>query len=75
MTSLALIVITRNEEASVARCLASLGFADEIIVVDSGSSDRTVEIARAHGAKVVSTTDWPGFGPQKARALSLARAD
>jgi glycosyltransferase involved in cell wall biosynthesis len=75
MTSLSLIVITKNEEASVARCLGSLRFADEIIVVDSGSSDRTVEIARAHGANVVSTTDWPGFGPQKARALSLARAD
>lgn len=75
MTSLSLIVITKNEEASIARCLGSVNFADDIVVVDSGSTDRTVEIARAHGANVVSTTDWPGFGPQKARALSLARGD
>ena len=75
MTSLSLIVITRNEEASIARCLGSVDFADDIVVVDSGSTDRTVEIARAHGANVVSPTDWPGFGPQKARALDLAKGD
>jgi glycosyltransferase involved in cell wall biosynthesis len=73
--SLSLIVITKNEEASIARCLSSLDFADDIVVVDSGSTDRTVELARAHGAHVVSTTDWPGFGPQKSRALNLARGD
>ena len=75
MTSLSLIVITKNEEASIARCLGSVNIADELVVVDSGSTDRTVEIARAHGAKVISTSDWPGFGPQKARALDLARGD
>jgi len=75
MTSLSLIVITRNEEASIARCLGSVSIADELVVIDSGSTDRTVEIARAHGANVVSTTDWPGFGPQKARALNLTRGD
>jgi glycosyltransferase involved in cell wall biosynthesis len=75
MTSLSLIVITKNEEASIARCLGSVSFADDIVVVDSGSTDRTVEIARAHGANVVSTNDWPGFGPQKSRALDLARSD
>ncbi len=74
-TGLSLIVITRNEEASIGRCLDSLNFADEKIVVDSGSTDRTLEIASAHGARVVSTTDWPGFGPQKSRALDLARGD
>src|ERR1700746_4046971 len=75
MTNLSLIVITKNEEASIARCLGSVKIADELVVVDSGSTDRTVEIARAHGANVVSTTDWPGFGPQKTRALDLARGD
>ena len=47
MPSLSLIVITKNEEASIARCLSSLDFADDIVVVDSGSTDRTVELARA----------------------------
>lgn len=70
---LSLIVITKNEEAAIGRCLGSVPCADEIIVVDSGSSDRTVEIAESLGAKVIVTPDWPGFGPQKARALALAQ--
>jgi len=74
MPSLSLIVITKNEEHCIARCLRSIN-ADEIIVVDSGSVDQTVEIARASGARVVVTSDWPGYGPQKSRALELARGD
>jgi hypothetical protein len=70
--SLSVIVITKNEEAAIARTLDSVAWADEIVVVDSGSADRTVEIAQARGAKVVVTPDWPGFGPQKNRALDLA---
>jgi glycosyltransferase involved in cell wall biosynthesis len=72
MTGLSSIVITLNEEGNIAGCLASVAFCDEIIVVDSGSTDRTVELAKAAGAKVVTTADWPGFGPQKNRALSHA---
>jgi len=72
---LSLIVIAKNEEASIERCLRSVSFADEIVVVDSGSSDRTVEVARSLGARVVETPDWPGFGPQKNRALDAARGD
>jgi len=72
---LSLIVITKNEEACIGRCLASVPCADEIIVVDSGSSDRTVEIAESLGAKVIATSDWPGFGPQKQRALDLAQGE
>lgn len=70
--ALSVIVITRDEEANVADCLASVSFARECVVVDSGSRDRTVEIARAAGARVEQTQDWPGFGPQKNRALALA---
>lgn len=69
---LSVIVITRDEEANIAECLASASFATECIVVDSGSRDRTVEVARAAGARVLATPDWPGFGPQKNRALELA---
>lgn len=75
MPSLSLIVITKNEEEAISRCLNSLNFVDDMIVVDSGSTDRTIELARACGAHVVSTADWPGFGPQKNRALNLARGD
>ena len=70
--TLSVVLITRNEAANVKGCLASVAFADEWIVVDSGSTDQTCELARAAGAQVVSTTDWPGFGPQKNRALALA---
>jgi glycosyltransferase involved in cell wall biosynthesis len=69
---LSAIVITRNEEANLADCLATLAFARELIVVDSGSTDATVELAEAAGARVLRTTDWPGFGPQKNRALDMA---
>uniref|UniRef100_UPI00333E527B glycosyltransferase family 2 protein n=1 Tax=Castellaniella defragrans TaxID=75697 RepID=UPI00333E527B len=72
---LSVIIITLNEESHIGDCLDSVAFADEIIVLDSGSSDRTCDIARAHGARVESSGDWPGFGPQKNRALDLATGD
>ena len=69
---LSVIVITKNESARLPTCLASVAFADELIVVDSGSTDGTAELARRLGARVIETTDWPGFGPQKQRALDAA---
>lgn len=75
MPRLSLIVIAKNEEASIGRCLRSAAFADEMIVVDNSSTDNTVEIARALGARVIETKDWPGFGPQKNRALNAATGD
>ena len=68
---LSVIVITYNEEKNIARCLQSVQFANEIIVVDSGSQDNTVALARSLGAKVIQT-DWPGYGLQKQRSLDLA---
>ncbi len=72
---LSAILITKNEASDLPDCLASLAFCDEIVVVDSGSTDATVAIARAAGAVVVETADWPGFGPQKQRALDRATGD
>jgi glycosyltransferase involved in cell wall biosynthesis len=73
--TLSAIVITKNEETAIRRCLESVAWADEIVVVDSGSADRTVGICEELGAKVHSTADWPGFGAQKNRALDLAHGD
>jgi len=73
--SLSVIVITHNEQLNIEACLQSVSFADEIIVVDNASTDQTVELACKCGAKVLSTLDWPGFGPQKGRALSLVTSD
>jgi glycosyltransferase involved in cell wall biosynthesis len=73
--SLSVIILTKDEETMIRRCLESVAWADEIVVVDSGSADRTTEICREFGAKVQVTADWPGFGPQKNRALEQASAD
>jgi len=74
--TLSAILITRNEAHNLHDCLQSLhGWVDEIIVVDSQSTDNTVEIAQQYGAKVAQPSDWPGFGMQKNRALDLATCD
>jgi len=73
--TLSVILIAKDEEACIARALRSVEWADEIVVVDSGSTDRTVDIAREFGAKVTVAADWPGFGAQKNRALDLATGD
>ncbi|MCG8433658.1 MAG: glycosyltransferase [Gammaproteobacteria bacterium] len=70
--SLSVTIIAKNEEDRIRECLESVkGWADEIIVLDSGSIDRTVEIVKEYTDKV-RVTDWPGFGKQKQRALEDA---
>jgi len=71
---LSVAIITKNEEDRLPECLASVGFAAEVVVVDSGSSDRTVEIAREFGA-VVHVEPWQGFGLQKQLAIDRCRHD
>jgi glycosyltransferase involved in cell wall biosynthesis len=73
-TSLSVILITKNEAANIRECLQSVAWADEIIVVDSGSTDNTVEICREFTPHV-HVRDWPGFGIQKNRALDYAGKD
>ena len=73
--TLSIVIITKNEQAMIRRCLGSAAWATEIVVLDAGSSDDTVQIARQSGAKVHIAPDWPGFGPQKNRALALATGD
>ena len=71
--NLSVILITKNEAHQLRQCLQSAAFADEIVVVDSGSTDGTPDLARSLGARVIEPTDWPGFGAQKQRALDAAR--
>ena len=73
--TLSVAIITRNEQAAIRRCLESVAWADEIIVLDSASNDDTAAIARELHARVETTADWPGFGAQKNRALDLATGD
>ncbi|SNX29225.1 Glycosyltransferase involved in cell wall bisynthesis [Polynucleobacter meluiroseus] len=76
MPTLSVILITRNEQANLGDCLASLeGIAQQIVVVDTASNDGTLEIAKNYGALISQPADWPGFGPQKNRALDLATGD
>ena len=74
-TRLSVAIITLNEERNLAECLASVAFADEVVVVDGGSRDRSCEIARAAGARVIEAPDWQGFGVQKNRAIDACSGD
>jgi glycosyltransferase involved in cell wall biosynthesis len=71
---ISLVVVTLNEEANIERCLRSVPFASDVVVVDSFSTDRTLEIAQKLGANVIQEK-WRGYGPQKSFAVSKAKND
>jgi (heptosyl)LPS beta-1,4-glucosyltransferase len=75
MPSISAVLIVKNEANKLSDCLRSLAWADEIILLDSGSSDNTLGIAEEFSAKVFVNTDWQGFGVQRERAASLATSD
>jgi glycosyltransferase involved in cell wall biosynthesis len=68
------VIIAKDEAREIEACLESVAFCDEVLVVDSGSTDATVDLARAAGARVV-VTDWPGYVAQKQRAAQMAAND
>jgi glycosyltransferase involved in cell wall biosynthesis len=70
--SLTVVIVARNEARNMAECVASAAFADEVLVLDSRSTDDTVALAQQAGARVIET-DWPGYGPQVARGIREAK--
>lgn len=73
--TISIIIISKNEAHDIQDCLESVKWADEIIVLDSGSTDNTCEIAKQYTQQVLTNTDWQGFGVQKNRALAYATSD
>jgi glycosyltransferase involved in cell wall biosynthesis len=75
MVPLSAVLIAQNEEKTIADALASVSFCDEIVLVDSGSTDRTREVAQAKGARVLLNAPWPGFVAQRDFAVRAATHD
>lgn len=75
MAQLSAVLIVRDEAANLPACLDSVRFADEIVIVDSGSRDATVDIAREYTDKVYVEPDWQGYGIQRRRAQARAQGD
>jgi len=72
---LSVVMIAKNAADLLPDCLASVAWADEIVLLDSGSTDATVEVARAAGVQVYSNPDWQGYGIQRQRAQQFATGD
>lgn len=73
-TTLTVIIAAKNEGHQIGACVSSVSFANEILVLDAGSSDDTAAQARSAGA-TVHITDWPGYGPQQQRGIDMAKSD
>ncbi|MDH5407703.1 MAG: glycosyltransferase family 2 protein [Gammaproteobacteria bacterium] len=75
MPSLSAVLIVKNEESTLSECLATVDWADEIVIVDAGSTDATIDVAKNHTDKVFVEPDWQGYGVQRQRAQSYATGD
>ena len=72
--TLTVVIVAKNEARNITECVASASFANEVLVLDSHSSDETLFLAERAGARVVQA-EWPGYGPQVARGFSMAKGD
>jgi len=72
--TISVVVVAKNEAVNIQSCIKSVFWAQEVIVLDSGSDDDTVNLAISAGAKVIET-DWPGYGAQQNRAIEIASGD
>lgn len=75
VATLSVTLIVKNEEINLAGCLDSVRWADEIVVLDAGSSDKTIDIAKSYTDKVFVNADWQGFGIQRQRLQEIANSD
>ncbi len=75
MATLSVVLIVKNEAANLPACLDTVRWADELVIVDAGSSDNTIEIARRYTDKVYVESDWQGYGVQRQRAQRSASGD
>ncbi len=71
---LSVVITSKNEAINIVECIKSAQFADEVLVLDSGSQDKTVELSLKAGARVIQT-DWPGYGSQQNRAAELCKGN
>jgi glycosyltransferase involved in cell wall biosynthesis len=74
MNALSVVIITQNEERNIERCLKSVSWVDEIVIVDSNSNDKTLEICKKHKC-IIYVSEWLGFGKTKKLAVSYAKND
>ncbi len=75
MPKLSVCIICKNEQSRIEACLSSVSWADEIVLLDSGSTDKTLELAAKYTNKIFTNLDWPGFGIQKGLAAERASHD
>ncbi len=75
MPKLSVCIICKNEQSRIQACLSSVRWADEIVLLDSGSTDKTLELAAQYTDKIYTKLDWQGFGLQKSHAAELATHD
>ena len=75
MATLSVALIVKNEELNLAECLDTVKWADEIVLLDAGSSDKTIEIAKQYTDKVFINADWQGYGVQRQRLQEFTSCD